>query len=63
VLSRFPRGNGTLLDLEFLEDGMKAAKEHLTKPTLTVEQRTEDELLPSATYAREIDIPFLRITD
>jgi hypothetical protein len=21
VLSRFPRGNGTLLDLEFLEDG------------------------------------------
>jgi hypothetical protein len=22
VLSRFPRGKGTLLDLEFLEDGM-----------------------------------------
>lgn len=53
MLGRFPRGKGTLLDLEFLEDGgfvFTVCNKYLTRV-----QKTGGEWLLSVTYVVPID--------
>ena len=50
VLGRFPRGKGTLLDLEFLEDGMCIVQEWPLDHVLTRRQTRAEEWLRSVTY-------------
>lgn len=50
-MGRFPRGKGTLLDLEFLEDGVSSlSQQHVKMTMLTAAQKVGEESLHLAMY-------------